>query len=116
MAITAAYEQTALSVSSTELSLTGGTSSIQAQTAAGVYQLVVDGVTNMAKGDVFEIRVLEKTLASGTQRAIFTARLNDAQSELFVIPSIILLNGWDFTIKKIAGTDRAFDTSVRKVA
>lgn len=114
MAVTAAFEQTALNVSTTELSLIVGTSTLQNNTTAGAYQLFIDPVTNMAKSDVFEIKVYEKVRSGGTKRAVFTARLNGAQSELFVTPTLMLLNGWDMTLKKISGTDRAFDTSIRK--
>lgn len=115
MAITAYAEQTALSVSTTELSLFTGTSTIQTKTDAGVYQLFVDGVANMAKGDRFRVKIYEKVRASGTQRVVFQADIYNAQDEVFVTPPLTLLNGFDHTIQKIAGTDRAFDTSIRKV-
>jgi len=114
MTVSAAYENTALSVSNTELSLITGTSSRQHNTTAGVYQLFIDGVTNMVKGDEFKVRVYEKCRASGTDRQVFSAILSDAQSELFVTPPLMLLNGWDFTMIRTAGSDRAFDTSIRK--
>lgn len=115
MAISAAYEQTALSVSTTELSLISGTSTLQNNTTAGVYQLFVD-CSNMAKNDEFVIRVYATARASGTKRVLFTITLDNAQSEIFCTPTLILINGFDFTIQKVSGTDRAFDTSIRKVA
>lgn len=114
MAVTAFAEQTALTVSTTELSLITGTSTLTAQTTAGCYQLMVDGVANMAKGDVFEVRLYEKVRASGTQRQCASFRLNGAQAEAFVTPPLMLLNGWSMSMIKISGTDRAFDTSIRK--
>jgi hypothetical protein len=40
-----------------------------------------------------------------------------AQSEPnFISPSFILLHGWTMTLIKIAGTDRAIDWSIRKIA
>src|SRR5688572_812266 len=115
MAVAIAFDNsnTALAVSTTELSLVSGTSSLQANTTAGFYQLFLDGVTNMAKGDEFVVKVKEKARAGGTQRIVFQARLSDAQSELFCTPPLTLLNGWDMTIQKIAGTDRSFDYSIR---
>jgi nitrogen fixation protein len=47
---------------------------------------------------------------------VFVATLSDAQSELWCSPMLILINGWDMTLQKIAGTDRAWDASIRKVA
>lgn len=101
-------------VSTTELSLLNGSSTLTANTTAGCYQLFVDGVANMAKNDEFKIRIYEKVHASGTMRVVFSAVLSDAQSEVFCTPSLLLLNGWQMTIVKVAGTDRAFDASIRK--
>lgn len=116
MAISEAYTQSALSVSTTELSLVSGTSSLQTITTAGVYQLWLDPVTNMAKGDEFIVKVYEKVISGGTKRVVWSATISDAQATLFVMPTLVLKNGWDMTIQKIAGTDRAFDASIRKVA
>jgi hypothetical protein len=118
MAITEPYEMDGVSISTTEISIVSGTSSLQTITTAGVYQLWVDPVgAAMAKGDEFEIKIYEKVEATGgTKRVVFSARLSDAQSELFVTPTLILMNGWDMTLKKIAGTDRNFDASIRKIA
>lgn len=117
MAISEPYELDGVTVSTTELSIVSGTTSLQTITDDGVYQLWIDPVTNMAKGDEFKIRIYETVEGTGgTKRVVFVATLSDAQSELFVTPMLILINGWDMTIQKIAGTDRAFDASIRKVA
>lgn len=116
MAITQVYSQSALSVSTTELSLVSGTSTLQTVTTAGIYQLWLDPVTNMAKGDEFLVKVYEKVLTGGTKRVVWSACISDAQSTLFVMPTLILMNGWDMTIQRTAGSDRAFDASIRKVA
>lgn len=116
MAITEPFELDGVTVGVTELSIVSGTTTLQTNTTAGVYQLWVDAFT-MAKGDEYRIRVYEKVEATGgTKRVVFDATLADAQSTLFVTPTMILMNGWDMTIQKIAGTDRAFDASIRKVA
>lgn len=118
MAITEAWELDGVSVGASELSVISGTTALQTNTNAGVYQLWVDPVgAAMAKGDEFIIRIYEKVEATGgTKRVVFSATLSDAQSELFVTPTLVLMNGFDFTIQKVAGTDRSFDASVRKVA
>lgn len=115
MAITTHTELTALTVSTTELSLISGTSTLQNNTTAGVYQLFVDGVANMAKGDEFVVRGYEKVRSGGTKRQYLKVVLSDAQSEPLVLPPMTLINGWDFTIQRTGGSDRAFDTSIRKV-
>jgi hypothetical protein len=107
-----------VSVGASELSIVSGTTSLQTVTDDGVYQLWVDPVgASMAKGDEFAIRIYEKVEGTGgTKREVFKATLSDAQAQNFVTPMLILINGWDMTIQKVAGTDRSFDASIRKVA
>lgn len=116
MAISEPYELDDVTVGSSELSIVSGTTTLQTITDDGVYQLWIDAGT-MAKGDEFKVRLYEKVEGTGgTKKVFFQATLSDAQSEIFVTPTFILVNGWDMTIQKIAGTDRAFDASIRKVA
>ena len=115
MAITEPYELDGVTVGTTELSVVSGTTTLSTITTAGVYQLWVDP-GNMAKGDEVSIRAYEKVEATGGTKKVFAQwSLLGVQSEVFVTPTFILINGWDFTITKIAGTDRAFDASIRKV-
>lgn len=117
MAISEPYEMDGVTISTTEISIVSGTSSLQTITDDGVYQLWVDGVGVMAKGDEFIIKIYEKVEATGgTKRVVFSSTLSDVQSENWVSPMLILINGWDMTITKVAGTDRAFDASIRRVA
>jgi len=116
VAITEAYELDGVTVGASELSIVSGTTSLQTITTAGVYQLWIDP-GNMAKADEFVVRGYEKVEATGgTKKVFFEHSLLGAQAEVFVTPSFILMNGWDFTIQKLAGTDRAFDASIRQVA
>jgi len=86
------------------------------ETTDGIYQFVVD-LNAMASGDTVELRIKEKARSSDTQRLITIDTLVDAQSEpLWVSPSLLLLHGWDFTLKQTAGTGRAFPWSIRKVS
>ena len=115
MAITEPYELDGVTVGTTELSVVSGTTTLSTITTAGVYQLWVDP-GNMAKADEFRIRAYEKVEATGGTKKVFAQwSLLGVQTEVFVTPTFILINGWDFTITKIAGTDRAFDASIRKV-
>lgn len=116
MAISEPYELDGVTVGVTELSIVSGTTTLQTITDDGVYQLWVDAST-MLKADEFKIRLYEKVEATGGVKKVFhTATLLGLQAEVFVTPTFILINGWDMTIQKIAGTDRAFDASIRKVA
>lgn len=116
MAISEAFELDGVTVGASAISIPSGTTTPSSITDDGVYQLWVDA-GNMAKGDEFIIKVLEKVEATGgVQKQVFAATLSDVQSEVFVTPTLILMHGWDMTIAKVAGTDRAFDASIRKIA
>jgi hypothetical protein len=69
----------------------------------------------MAAGDEYEVALQEKVISGGTQRRSVLANLIGAQSEPFISPTFLLGEGWDFTLKKIAGSDRAFSWSIRAV-
>jgi hypothetical protein len=116
MAVSIAYDNSnaALTVSNTELSLVSGTSSLQTITTAGVYQVFLDPVTNLAKGDEFSLKIYEKARSGGTKRVVFQMKISDAQAELWCTPPLMLINGWDVTLIRTAGSDRAFDYSIRK--
>ena len=87
-----------------------------ADTTDGIFQFYIDA-SNMARGDVIEIQLLEKVLSSGTSRLVYESMLSHAQDEpVWVSPSIVLLHGWTFQIKQTAGTARSFDWSIRRVA
>lgn len=99
-------------VISTEHTLNGTTP----ETTDGIFQVFVD-VANMVAGDILELRIKEKARTGDTQRQVLVATLAGAQSDpLWVSPSLILMNGWDVTLKQTAGTGRAFPWSIRKVA
>ena len=116
MPISEPYEIDGVTISTTEISIVSGTTSLQTITDDGVYQLWVDA-SAMAKADEFRIRAYEKVEGTGGVKLGFAQwSLAGVQTEIFVTPTFILINGWDFTIQKIAGTDRAFDASIRKVA
>jgi hypothetical protein len=116
MAISEPYEMDGVTISTSEISIVSGSTSLQTITDDGVYQLWVDAST-MAKGDEFIVKLYETVEGTGgTKRVFFQQTISDVQSEIFVTPTFILINGWDMTITKVAGTDRAFDASIRKVA
>lgn len=115
MAITEPFSGTE-TVSTTEWSMTTDTAGPDTDANDGVYQAFID-LNALTAADVFEFRVYEKVLASSTQRLVLSCRFAGVQSTPnWVSPSLILLHGWDMTLKKISGTDRAIDWSIRKVA
>lgn len=116
MAISAVYEIDGVTISTSEISIVSGTTTLQTITDDGIYQVWVD-FSAMAKGDEFIFKFYEKVEATGgTKRVLFEQSFLGAQSNIFVTPTLICLNGWDATLTKLAGTDRALDAEIRKVA
>lgn len=114
MAVTQPYVGS-FTASTTELSLVSGTSTLQNITTAGCYQAFLD-LTNMANGDVYEFRIYEKVQSGSTKHIIQCYTFTDAQgadNAIWVSPALMLLNGWDFTLKRTAGADRTIEYSIR---
>lgn len=103
-------------IGTTEYSIPAATTSgvPTSQTDDCVLQCWID-LGAMAAGDSFQVKVYEK-VNGGTQRTVYVATLVGAQTDAaFVLPSLFLGEGWDVTLKKIAGTDRSIGWSLRKV-
>jgi hypothetical protein len=116
MAITEAWAGSE-AISTTEWSLPRDASYdiAQPQTTDGVYQAFID-VSDMTGGDELQIRVYEKVQSGDTQRIVYEATLYGPQSPpIFVTPSLVLINGFDFTADAISGTVSC-TWSIRKVA
>lgn len=115
MAITEVYAVTE-TVGATEWSFTTDTAGPDVDTSDGIFQGFFD-FNAMAAGDQFQVRVYEAIAAGGTQRLVDEWVLTGAQAKpIFVTPALVLLHGWDFTVKKLAGTDRSIIGSIRKIA
>jgi len=67
----------------------------------------------MAAGDQFNCVVYEK-VNGGTQRVVDTFPIIGTQTPLVVLGPFTLGEGWDITLKKIAGTDRSIAWSLRE--
>lgn len=103
-------------VGTTEWDLVSDSSTLNAETADAVVQLVLD-LSALAAGDVFEIKGYEKVVSAGTRRSFFSAQVANAQANPhWFSPSFILLHGYTFSLKKLAGTDRSITWSIRQVA
>jgi hypothetical protein len=103
-------------VGTTEWSMTTDSSGPDAETTAGVFQPFID-LNAVAAGDVFRFAVYEKCRTGDTQRLVYTSELSGAQSApIWAGPSLLLGVGWDMTLKKISGTDRAINWRISKVA
>lgn len=123
MAIAEAYFVNGLTVSTIELSIVNGNSTLANNTTAGVYQLFafIEGVSNPT--DIFRFRVMEKVLSGSTKRVAFEVLYfghhdsGSAMTHMHIItPPLILMNGWDMTVIRVAGADKSIEASIRKVS
>lgn len=113
MAITELYTGSA-TISTSEISCVSGTSTLSTDTTDGVFSLWLD-VSAVTTADLFIVQAYEKVRSTGTKRVFWQAYLSGSE-EVFTMPPVVLMNGWDFTLTKISGTDRAIEWSIRQVA
>ena len=115
MAISEAFAGSA-SISTTEYDLPSASTTLSSQTSDGIFQLFLD-LNALAAGDEYQLRIYEKTRSTSTQRLVDETLLVGIQPEpVFVTPALVLLHGWTMTLKKLAGTDRTIEWSIRSVA
>lgn len=107
----------ATTVSSGTQSATVSTEHTLLDTAtAGDYQLKVN-LSNLAAGDIVELRMYDKVLSGDAYGVVFSAVYTDAQGtdgEICVSPPLMMPNGGKFTLKQTAGTGRSFKWVVVK--
>lgn len=110
-----AYTGTA-AIGAIEWSLSTSAPGAHADTNAGIYQAFID-LSAMQAYDVFEFKCYEKTRSGDTQRVVFSANFEGMQSEpIAVTPTLILGVGWDMTLTKVSGTDRAINWRISRVS
>lgn len=109
------FTNNSATISTTEYSLPNNGTTLTPQTDDALLQAWID-FGAMVAGDEYEWKVYEKVNGSGaTQRVIASGRVIGAQANPVVIPTVIVGEGWDVTVKKITGTDRSIGWSLRKV-
>lgn len=92
-------------ISTTEYGLASDSTSITYQTTDCIMQCMIDFV-NMVAGDSYEVKVYEKI--DGTNaRVVWYIVLEGAQPRPVVTPSLGVGNGWEVTVKRLAGSDRS---------
>lgn len=115
MALSEAYSGSA-SIGTTEFSLPNNSTTLTPIAISGVYQLFLD-LNALTATESYRVAVKEKVRSSSTQRTVFSTDIMGVQAEaVLVAPGLLLLNGWDITIRKLFGTDRTIEWSIRKVA
>lgn len=99
-------------IGTTEYSLPNASTTLTPRTEKATFQAILD-TSAVVAGDQFEIRILEKARAAGTQRRLMSAILTGGTTDLWISPAMMLGNGWDITVQKLAGTDRLIEWSIR---
>jgi hypothetical protein len=102
-------------ISTTEFSLTLNTTSgaPASKTDKGTIQLVLD-VNAMIAGDQYELKLYDAARSGDTQRLVSRWILTGAQAEvIFMTPALMLGEAWDYTLKRLAGSDRTIISSIR---
>jgi hypothetical protein len=107
MAFNFTYAENSITVSTTELSLISGTSTLQTVTDDGIFIPLLD-LSDMIDADQMEFRIYEKTRAADAKIVIYKELLTDAPGvqKGWSPPDVGPLgHGWDMTVKRVGGTD-----------
>lgn len=113
MAIT--FTNGSATIGTTEFFCMSNSTTQVARTNKAIVQPFLDVVANLAAGDQFQVTVYE-TINGGTQRVVYRVVLTGAQAAAHVFPALVLGEGWEIGLQKLAGTDRAIPFSIRQVA
>lgn len=112
MALSEAFTNSA-SISTTEYFLASNSTTKTDQTTDGAYQAFID-MSTLAAGDIFRVRIYERVTSAGTSRVVMEENVaGPVGTPHYVTPTLILLHGWEFSVTKIAGTDRTLPWSIR---
>jgi hypothetical protein len=98
--------------SGTQTATIGTEHSLATPTTAKTRVLVVN-LTNLAAGDILELRIKSKVLAAGSEVLGRLATVVGPVTELrYESPPVATVDGATFTLKQTAGTGRSFEWSV----
>lgn len=99
-------------IGSSERSIVGDTTAgVPLSSTTNAKVRVILDLAALAAGDEFTLTYYSK-VDGGTQRAFEVVTLVGTYTTLYVGPQIDLYDGWDITLKKVAGTDRAIRWAV----
>lgn len=100
----------------TEWSLAADSAGPTSQTNDYVLQAWLD-LSALQAGDQFKCTLYEKIQTTGTQRVVEEWIFSGTQAKPgWVMPSVIVLNGWDVTLVRTAGTARLIEWSLRTIS
>ena len=107
------YSEGSATIGSTEFSLPNNSTTLTPQTTAGQVQVFIDFAA-LAAGDVYLVKIYEKARTADTQRLVHQAYVVPMPAPLWTNPALTLSRGWDITVTKVSGTDRAIPWSIRR--
>jgi hypothetical protein len=103
-------------IGAVEYSLPGTSTTRQTRTETGLMQACID-LSALQSGDTYVLRVYEKVVAGGTQQLLEQISFSGVQAKPgSMLPAVMLGVGWDVTLQRTAGADRAIPFSIRSVS
>lgn len=99
-------------IGTTEYFLASASTTATYQTTANKLRFYLD-LSAMAAGDQFRIRVYEK-VNGGAATPLYEAVVDGVASGLWESPDFWVNEGWEVSLKKLAGTDRAIGWALKK--
>ena len=110
--------ESSASITTTERSLPADTTTgVPTSQTTECYMQVWLDLNLLVAGDEFELAFYEKVQTAGTQRAVQRVTVSGTQgTPIYVHPPLHLRNGYDVTLKKLTGTDRVINWSLRRTA
>lgn len=113
--MTIAFSENSATISTTEYSLPNNSTVLTPQTDECTLQGWID-FNALIETEEYEVRIYEKVTSSGSQRLFWESFVIGRQwPRILVLPTLMVKHGWDVTVKKNVGTDRAIGWSLRKV-
>lgn len=103
------------SIGTTEYFLASDSTTATYQTDDCALQVWLD-LTNLAAGDVYQVSIYEKI--NGSSALVVDRWFVSANTEgdAWVMPTLLVGEGWEVGVKKISGTNRTIGWSLRKSA
>ena len=102
-------------IGSTEYFLASDSTTATYQTSDCVLQVFLD-LSALGAGDTFKVQFYEK-VNGGTARLFATTTFTNAQTPAnWVSSQYVVGDGWEVSLQKTAGTDRAIPWSLRTVS
>ncbi|MGH8758330.1 MAG: hypothetical protein ACREVW_02260 [Burkholderiales bacterium] len=102
-------------IGTTEYSIPNASTTLTPITTDGPVDVFLD-CNAVAGGDEFAVKIYEKAKSGDTQRLVERWTIAGPQgTPIWSVSLPILLHGWDVTITKIAGTDRAMSGGTRQI-